>query len=370
MIKVIKYGVPICFNPKGKSVKMWADTFNGTFSNGYPISIMINNGHIIRDNSCHHDWGYPESVLWIKKDGTHGVSRVQTYTQIEGYRDIIFAIGGLGISNLKPSEEGFCKFTRTNVYSKQIETKNFSDVTRRTNHSVFGFKGDLFFASVMYGTSEEIEGECLKQGFTDVIQGDGGSWASCNTDEFDLNLDKVQYSLVQMTNIVELEVVDKPVETVDNVFRLSDLPNPHTPILPGLHFYFDEYLQNNLKLKGYEDDFNIIETPSIMYEIIFHALMMEEYRNRIMRSVNVESGHRPELYNDVVLPAHKYTSSKTSDHKFDKSAALDTNVPATPKHIEIWKEVCRDNDVSWSIGKYSWGLHLGYRRDKNNRMWG
>lgn len=372
MIKKILFGTPLTFNPNGGSVSGFTNCFNGTFSAGYPISIMINNGEVIRDNSCHHDWGYPESVLWIKNDGSHGVSRVQTYTQIEGYKDIKFAIGGLGISNLKPSEEGFCKFTRTNVYTKQLETKNFSDVTRRTYHSVGGFKDDLFFMSIMYGTSEEIEGECLKQGFTEVVQFDGGGWAACNTDDYDLNLDKPQFSMVQMIDIVEpiKEVVDKPVETVDNVFKLSDLPNPHTPILPGLHFYWDEYLQNNLTVKGIVDDFNVINTPQIMYEVIFHALMMEEYRTRIMRSINAESGHRPEIYNDIILPAKGYKSSKTSDHKCKGSCALDTNVPVTSRHIEIWKEICIERGVSWSIGKYSWGLHLGYRRNKTNRMWG
>jgi len=380
MIKKILFGTPLVFESDGKPVSWYKDCFNGTFSYGKPISIMINKGEVIRGNSCHYIWGLPESVLWVKKDGTHGVSRVQTYTQIPGYKDIYTAIGGLGISDYDNIAEGFYNWddAKQNIFTKEYEKKPFGDVLDRTYHSVFGFKGDLFFSSIMYGTPLEIKAECEKYGLTDVIMGDGRSWAACNTDDYDLHLDKEQYSMVQMINLVDMDlkpinnvvdIVDKPVLTNPSIFKLSDLPNPHTPIIPGLHFYFDEYLQNNLTLTGYDYDFNVIETPHVMYEIVFHALMMEEYRTDINRSIGVNSGYRPPMYNDVILIKKGYKSTTTSDHKCIESCALDTNVPVTPTNISKWKALCTRKGVAYSIGLYSWGLHLGYRRNKEPRLW-
>jgi len=233
----------------------------------------------------------------------------------------------------------------------------------------------------MYGTALDIKRECESNGFEHVILCDGGSWASCNTDDLKMNIYHEQYSQVQITNIVP-EPVDKPVEVVDkpvdvkptvnpvDIFKLSDLSNPHTPIIPGLHFYWDEYLQNNLDLKGYEDyDFNVIETAEIMYNIVLHALMMEEFRTKIGRGINAASGYRPDIYNDVVLIKLGYKSTKTSDHKCNNSCALDTDAPVTSTNISVWKNICYKYGVSYSIGLYSWGLHLGYRRNKEPRLW-
>ena len=378
MIKKILFGTPIVFESDGKPVSWYKDCFNGTFSHGKPISIMINKGEVIRDNSCHYIWRYPESVLWIKKDGTHGVSRVQTYTQIPGYKDVVTAIGGLGISDYNPKAEGFSEFTAENIFNHKMENKDFTDVLDSKHCSVFGFKEDLFFSSIMHGTPLEIKAECELYGLTDVILCDGRSWAACNTDDYDLHLDKPQYSMVQMVNLVDVDltpvnkpvdIVDKPVLTNPSIFKLSDLPNPHTPIIPGLHFYFDEYLQNNLTLTGYDYDFNVIETPQVMYEIVFHALMMEEYRTDINRSIGVNSGYRPPMYNDVILIKKGYKSTTTSDHKCIKSCALDTNVPVTTTNINKWKALCTKKGVAYSIGLYGWGLHLGYRRNKEPRLW-
>jgi len=203
------FGTPLLFNPKGGNASWYSNSFNGTFSDGKPISIMIHNKEVIRDNSCHYIWRFPESVLWIKEDGSHGVSRVETYTQIPGYKDIVTAIGGVGISNYNPALEGFSEFKAVNIFTNEEEEKDFSDVLDKTYHSVFGFRDDLFFSSIMYGTGKEIQAECLKQGFKDVIMGDGRSWAACNTDDYDLHLDKPQYSMVQMINLVDIDLNPK-----------------------------------------------------------------------------------------------------------------------------------------------------------------
>jgi len=223
MIKKILFGTPLTWNPNG-TLRDWANSFNGTFSWGRPISIMVNKGQVIRGRSCHYLWGYPESVLWIKKDGSKGVSRVKYITDIPNHTDIQFAIGGVGISNYNPDAEGFCEFDRLNINTNEIEHKKFDDVLRRTEHSVFGFKGDKFFASIMYGTSEEIKAECDFQGFTHVIQGDGGGWASCNTKDYELNLTKHQYSAVQVYNIEDVALRTKEEKTW-NYFWYSEFAN-------------------------------------------------------------------------------------------------------------------------------------------------
>lgn len=155
------------------------------------------------------------------------------------------------------------------------------------------------------------------------------------------------------------------------MFKLSDLKNAHIPILPCTpNFYWDEYLQNNLMVKGYEDkDFNTVEEAEIMYCICVHACCIQEFRNWYGKSIEGESGHRPELYNDVVLIELGYGSTKTSDHKFNKAGAFDTDVPATTKNANKWKEICVRNGLAWSIGLYNWGMHLGFRIDKQNRLW-
>lgn len=224
MIKAIKFGIPLTWDPKGNPISWFSNTFNGTFSSGgKPISVMVNNGKSINGNSCHYLWRYPETVVWIKKDGTYGSNRVQTYTQIKGHKDIVFAIGGVGISNYSPISEGFCKFERANIFTDELEKKDFSDVLDKTNHSVFGFKDGKFFGSIMYGSGEEIALETKKMGMEHVVMGDGRSWASCHTDELKLNVDHVQHSLVQITNVIdtpdltyEEDSVDEPVDTVEN----------------------------------------------------------------------------------------------------------------------------------------------------------
>ena len=136
------------------------------------------------------------------------------------------------------------------------------------------------------------------------------------------------------------------------------------------HFRWDEILQNNLNANGYEGyDFNYIDDPNIIYEVRFGCEMLEEYRDELGHQISGQSGHRPELYNDVVLPENKYASSRTSDHKYKRSFAFDSDVPATNVNIQKWKDICNKRRVHWSIGLYSWGLHLGYRRHTGTRLW-
>ncbi len=129
-------------------------------------------------------------------------------------------------------------------------------------------------------------------------------------------------------------------------------------------------MQNNLIAKGYEGrNFNIIENPEIMYYAIIGSIMLEEYRTELGYPINGESGHRPEIYNDVILIDHGYKSTRTSDHKYINSFAFDSDVKVTNINISKWKNICIKYGFNWSIGLYTWGMHLGFRVGKDNRMW-
>ena len=146
---------------------------------------------------------------------------------------------------------------------------------------------------------------------------------------------------------------------------------PNDPVCPmSPHFKWGEILQNNLIAKGYEDrDFNIIIDPGVMYYAVVGATMLEEYRNELGHQISGQSGHRPELYNDVVLPDNNYNSTRTSDHKYISSFAFDSDVRVTNLNIKLWKIICIKYGFNWSIGLYDWGMHLGFRVNNINRMW-
>lgn len=271
MIKKMLYGDPmesLVFNPNGV-IKWFDNTINGAFSSGKPISVMISKGVVVQGNACHSLWSKPESVLWVKKDGSKGVSRVLTYTQIDGYKDIWFAIGGLGISDMDLESEGFCEFDAINTYTKEMEHKDFSDVTRRTNHSVYGFNGNKLFGAIMYGNAQEIKSECALNGYTHVIMGDGGSWASCKTDDYELNLDKVQYSAVQM--IGEVSNLKKQNEISLGVDFGHGTNTPGKGYLDFSEHYFNSevglmYIEEMIKL-GFKADQFVKAQPAHSEEV-------------------------------------------------------------------------------------------------------
>ena len=341
MIKKILFGDPIIFKKDGEPVSRYSNTFNGTFSNGKPISVMINGPagnpeNVIYDNSCHYIWSKPESVLWIKNDGTHGVSRVQTYRQIPGWQNIVKAIGGVGISNYDPVEEGFCKFTAINIFNKRTETKDFSDVLRRTNHSVFGFKDDVFFAAIMYGTSLEIKAECEELGYTDVVQGDGGDkWAACNTDDVKIQADWNQYSMVQMTNLVEVEPVDKPVDKVDKKWRYFKYSEFANSMDGGANKTVDELIDK-----------------------------LDEFRHLIARSITVTSGYRTPEFNKSVH------GDPNSEHIYGLAADIRFNFSSYNKETlsRILKYLGFTNIGFYWDGNRLDRLHVGIRSNSNFKV--
>lgn len=137
-------------------------------------------------------------------------------------------------------------------------------------------------------------------------------------------------------------------------------PEPVRPtgkIIPGFNFTWEEVLN--------EKDTDWVEYLNFIHYIVLLASMLQEYRGLLARSISIESWFRSTWYNDINLPSRGYASSKTSDHK--QGRAADTNVTVSNHNIELWKQVCRRHGVFWSIGLYNWGMHLGFRFDKNKQ---
>jgi hypothetical protein len=95
--------------------------------------------------------------------------------------------------------------------------------------------------------------------------------------------------------------------------------------------------------------------------------MLEELREYTGEPINVHSWYRPVYYNDVVMPRKGYHTSTRSDHKL--ASAIDTSINPTVGVINKWKSICNRYEVSYSIGVYDWGMHLGFRNDLGNRQW-
>ena len=77
--------------------------------------------------SCHYPT--PESVLYKTTSGAVRIARVSSAAALGG---VVWAVGGLGLLDLyNPGAEGF--------------TGAFSDVLRKTNHTVLGCKGGMLY---------------------------------------------------------------------------------------------------------------------------------------------------------------------------------------------------------------------------------
>lgn len=172
------------FNPMGPLAK---NCISGSFSDGYqPCSVLIQNGKVICWSSCHYQQGKPESVLYKTKDGRVQIKRVLHVSEDLPLSDVVWAVGGMGLIDLyDPMAEGF--------------TGAFSDVLRKTNHTVLGYKGGMlygvYFKSV---TAQQINVLCKgKFGFEMAIMLDGGHIAAINGEVNKINVNQRQLYAVR-----------------------------------------------------------------------------------------------------------------------------------------------------------------------------
>lgn len=163
----------------GTALKNWSNSISGSFSaNGKPCSILIQDGVVKWGYACHAiPYMKPESVLYRLQDGTVGIKRVVNTDELpEG---IVWAVGGLGLlDNYDPNAEGFCKLTANG------KTENFSDVLRKTNHTMIGAKGGyIYLAYCKNMTASGVNSYAKKLGLEMAIMLDGGHVAAINGTE-------------------------------------------------------------------------------------------------------------------------------------------------------------------------------------------
>lgn len=135
---------------------------------------------------------------------------------------------------------------------------------------------------------------------------------------------------------------------------------PSGPIFQGYNFTWEEVFGADGDAIKYVDYDEFEENRD---KIILQAIMMQEMRDWLNQAVHVDSWLRCSYYNDVIMVDKGYATSKTSDHK--EGRASDTDISPTTENINKWKEICARHNVYYSYGLYTWGMHLGYRFDRN-----
>lgn len=131
-LNVELYGQPCILardiEPVNMSGPLPKNAISGSFSwQGQPCSILVRGGRVVRDWSCHYP--RPESVLYKTTDGAVRIARVSSVSALD---NVVWAVGGMGLlGGYDPELDGF-----TGVYS---------DVLRKTNHTVLGCKGGMLY---------------------------------------------------------------------------------------------------------------------------------------------------------------------------------------------------------------------------------
>lgn len=133
-LNVELYGQPCILardiEPVNMSGPLPKNAISGSFSwQGAPCSILVRGGKAVRGMSCHCPT--PESVLYKTQDGRVHMVRVSSADALT-HSGVVWAVGGMGLlGNYSPAAEGF--------------TGAYSDVLRKTNHTVLGCKGGLLY---------------------------------------------------------------------------------------------------------------------------------------------------------------------------------------------------------------------------------
>lgn len=190
------YGAPVIiapnivpFSAKGKTAARYNNCMSGSFLSGTtPCSILVQDGNIVQGVSCHYwDGGHPESVLYRYTNGEFGIQRVKRVSDIPDNTHLRWAVGGLGLlDNYNPTAEGF--------------SGRFSDVLRRTNHTMLGVKNDCcYMVYCANKTAAEVNKFARQLGLQIAIMLDGGHVAAINGGESfaRINTSQRQYYLIQ-----------------------------------------------------------------------------------------------------------------------------------------------------------------------------
>lgn len=182
---IICKDITVC-NPNA-SLSGFKNSLSGSFSyQSKPCSILVSGSRVICSAACHAWLGQPESVLYRLTDGTCGIKRVKSTSELPA--NVKWAVGGVGLlGNYNPSAEGF--------------TGNYADVLRRTNHTVLGVKdGYCYLVYIKNKTGAEVNSFCKDKLMLDhAVMLDGGHVAAINgTEDFaKINLSQKQFYMIQ-----------------------------------------------------------------------------------------------------------------------------------------------------------------------------
>ena len=168
-LNVELYGQPALIardiEPVNMSGPLPKNAISGSFSwQGQPCSILVRDGKVVRGMSCHYP--RPESVLYKTTDGAVRIARVSSAAALG---DVVWAVGGMGLlGGYDPELDGF-----TGVYS---------DVLRKTNHTVLGYKGGMLYGVYCRSmTAQQVNAFVRdKLKLTHAIMLDGGHVAAIN----------------------------------------------------------------------------------------------------------------------------------------------------------------------------------------------
>lgn len=185
-LNVELYGQPAILardiEPVNMSGPLPRNAISGSFSwQGQPCSILVRGGKVVRGMSCHYP--RPESVLYKTAGGAVRIARVSS---VSALGNVVWAVGGLGLLDLyNPAAEGF--------------TGVFSDVLRKTNHTVLGYKGGLLYGVYCRSMTAQqvnafVRGK-LKLEYAVML--DGGHVAAIHAVRSKINTNQRQYYAVR-----------------------------------------------------------------------------------------------------------------------------------------------------------------------------
>ena len=185
-LNVELYGQPAILardiDPLNLSGRLPENSISGSFSwQGQPCSILVRGGNVVRGMSCHYPT--PESVLYKTAGGAVRIARVSSAAALGG---VVWAVGGMGLlGNYNPAAEGFIRA--------------FSDVLRKTNHTVLGYKGGMLYGVYCKNmTAQQVHALCrdkLKLEYAVML--DGGHVAAIHAACSKINTNQRQYYAVR-----------------------------------------------------------------------------------------------------------------------------------------------------------------------------
>lgn len=183
-LNVDLYGQPAIIareiDPVNISGRLPENSISGSFSwQGAPCSILVRGGRVVRGMSCHYP--RPESVLYKIPGGAVRIARVSSAAALGG---VVWAVGGLGLlDRYDPAAEGF--------------TGAYSDVLRKTNHTVLGYKGGLLYGVYCRSmTAQQVNAFCRDK-LEYAVMLDGGHVAAINGACSKINTQTRQFYAVQ-----------------------------------------------------------------------------------------------------------------------------------------------------------------------------